>query len=163
MRAVWAVRVFMYWRKKLSKRHVKNLVLFFMMSVVILLPQINQHAMILGDDSLFHLNRFYDTAMQLKDHNLQYFISMYGYFGSGRIVNALYGPGIAYLNGVLLLIGGSWFKYQLLSDLFVSMLAAISMYYLVNRAKIAQSLQPWLVILYMSSNGVLAWATDQQF
>lgn len=153
----------MYWRKKLSKRHVKNLVLFFMMSVVILLPQINQHAMILGDDSLFHLNRFYDTAMQLKDHNLQYFISMYGYFGSGRIVNALYGPGIAYLNGALLLIGGSWFKYQLLSDLFVSMLAAISMYYLVNRAKIAQSLQPWLVILYMSSNGVLAWATDQQF
>ncbi len=128
-----------------------------------ILPQINQHAVILGIDSLFHLNRFYDAAMQIKTGNLQYFISMYGFFGSGRIVNAVYGPGIAYLNGMLLLLVGSWFKYQLLSDLFVSMLAAISMYYLVNRAKIASSLQPWLVILYMTSNGVLVWLTDQEF
>ena len=128
-----------------------------------ILPQINQHALVLGGDSLFHMNRFYDAAMQLKEHNLQYFISMYGYFGSGRIVNALYGPGIAYFNGALLLVSGSWFKYQLLSDLFVSMLASISMYYLVNRAKISPSLQPLLVILYMSSNGVLSWIIDQQF
>ncbi len=147
----------------MSKRHIKNLGLFFAMSVVMILPQINQHAMILGVDSLFHMNRFYDTAMQLKDHNLQYFISMYGYFGSGRIVNALYGPGVAYLNGALLLIVGSWVKYQLLSDLVVSMLAAISMYYLVNRAKVAPSLQPWLVVLYMTSNGIVTWLTDQQF
>ena len=147
----------------MSKRHLKNLGLFFIMSVVMVLPQINQHAMILGVDSLFHMNRFYDAAMQLKEHNLQYFISMYGYFGSGRIVNALYGPGVAYFNGVLLLLVGSWFKYQIISDLFVSMLAATSMYYLVNRAKIAPSLQPWLVVLYMTSNGILLWLTSQSF
>lgn len=47
---------------------------------------------ILGSDSVFHYNRFYEAAMQLKNGNFSYFLSLYGFQQSGRIVNALYGP-----------------------------------------------------------------------
>ena len=47
---------------------------------------------ILGSDSIFHYNRFYEAAMQLKNGNFSYFLSLYGFQQSGRIVNALYDP-----------------------------------------------------------------------
>ncbi|MDU1879425.1 MAG: hypothetical protein E6779_07590, partial [Finegoldia magna] len=58
-------------------------------------------------------NRFYEDAMQLKNGNFSYFLSLYGFQQSGRIVNALYGPFFSYLQGGLVLISGTWFRYQI--------------------------------------------------
>lgn len=72
--------------------------------------------MIIGSDSIFHFNHFYDIAMQMKHGNIQYFISMYGFQQSRRTINALYGPLIAYFHGGLVLLSRSWFNYQVLSN-----------------------------------------------
>ena len=40
--------------------------------------------------------------LQLKNGNFSYFLSLYGFQQSGRIVNALYGPFFAYLQGGLI-------------------------------------------------------------
>lgn len=92
-------------------------------ALILVLPQVLAHKMLLGSDSIFHYNRFYEAAMQLKEGNFHYFITMYGFQQSGRIINALYGPVAAYFNGALLLVGKTWFNYQILSDIAVYLLA----------------------------------------
>ncbi len=89
----------------------------FSFSLTLLLPQILTKAVVTGDDIVFHYNRFYDTAMQIKSGDFSYIMSLHGYQQSGRIVNALYGPYLAYLQGALLLLAGTWYRYQLLSNL----------------------------------------------
>ncbi len=49
----------------------------------------------LGSDSIFHYNRFYEAAMQLKMVTFL-LLSLYGFQQSAGIVNA-YGPFFAYL------------------------------------------------------------------
>lgn len=61
-------------------------------AVLLVTPQLFTRKVILGSDSVFHYNRFYEAAMQLKNGNFSYFLSLYGFQQSGRIVNALYGP-----------------------------------------------------------------------
>lgn len=39
-------------------------------TLVLVLPQVLAHKMFLGSDSIFHYNRFYEAAMQLKEGNL---------------------------------------------------------------------------------------------
>lgn len=130
-------------------------------SILIVLPQFSDHAIILGADSLFHFNRFFDAEEQIAHHNLSYFISVYGFSQSGRIVNALYGPYIAYFNGFLLYLTKSWFLYQILSNVLVTLLAGLSMYYLLISNKIKYTY--FLSIMYMMTYGVTTWITGQQF
>lgn len=61
-------------------------------AVLLVTPQLFTRKVILGSDSVFHYNRFYEAAMQLKNGNFSYFLSLYGFQQSGRIVNALYSP-----------------------------------------------------------------------
>ena len=56
-------------------------------AVLLVTPQLFTRKVILGSDSIFHYNRFYEAAMQLKNGNLSYFLSLYGFQQSGRIVN----------------------------------------------------------------------------
>ena len=63
---------------------------------------------IIGSDTIFHYNRFYETAQQIKHGNFNWFMTMYGFSHSGRVINALYGPLFAYANGLLILIVKSW-------------------------------------------------------
>ena len=58
---------------------------------------------IIGSDTIFHFNRFYETEEQIRNGNLSWFMTLYGFNQSGRVINALYGPASAYLNGLLLL------------------------------------------------------------
>ena len=87
-----------------------------MIAILLIVPQIAMQSMVIGSDSIFHFNRFFDTASQIKHGNFQYFSHMYGFQQSGRIVNALYGPLMAYFQGLLVLISPSWFVYQILSN-----------------------------------------------
>ena len=54
---------------------------------------------IIGSDTIFHFNRFYETEEQIRNGNLSWFMTLYGFNQSGRVINALYGPAFAYLNG----------------------------------------------------------------
>ena len=89
--------------KQIFKSRERLWVSLFIISFAILLvtPQLFTRKVILGSDSIFHYNRFYEAAMQLKNGNFSYFLSLYGFQQSGRIVNALYGPFFAYLQGGL--------------------------------------------------------------
>ncbi|NRR75415.1 hypothetical protein HRD57_07025 [Tetragenococcus halophilus] len=81
-------------KKSLSaskKRIFISLMIIFIASILLQWVQISNQNLYLGDDWIFHYNRFYDTAQQIKEGNFHYFISMYGFSQSGRIINALYG------------------------------------------------------------------------
>lgn len=145
------------------KKNIKVSGILFLVAVIIILPQLAQHALILGPDALFHFNRFFDTEQQIAHGNLQYFITTYGFSQSGRIVNALYGPYIAYFNGFLLYILKSWFWYQIISSIFVCFISGVSMYYLLIRNKINYYYALFIAVLYMLTYGVTAWITTQQF
>lgn len=54
-------------------------------SVVLVLPQLISNIPIIGIDALFHFNRFYDIAEQIKHGQFNYFMSEYGYQHSGRL------------------------------------------------------------------------------
>lgn len=100
----------------------------FLIAVLFVVPQLWRQKMILGADALFHYNRFYETAEQIKTGNFSYFISLFGFQQSGRIVNAVYGPLFSYLQGMLVLLAGSWFRYQVLSNFLVYLLAGCSLF-----------------------------------
>lgn len=113
--------------KKLLHYMVPFFIFLVLALVLIAYPLINKQTY-LGVDSLFHYNRFFDTAMQIKHHQISYFQSNYGFLQNGRMLNALYGPVVAYIGGFLLLICGTWFKFQIVTDLIVLIVAALGMY-----------------------------------
>ncbi|OPH32186.1 hypothetical protein B5J54_02535, partial [Enterococcus faecium] len=97
------------------KKYGPFLAIFFI-ALAFLMPHLFTHKLILGADAPFHYNRFYDAAQQIKYGDFHYFPSLYGFQQSGRIVNAVYGPFFAYLQGLIVLLAGSWFHYQILSN-----------------------------------------------
>ncbi|MGG5318815.1 hypothetical protein [Enterococcus sp. AZ072] len=134
-----------------------------LMAVLFILPNLITRDMIVGSDAVFHFNRFYDTAMQIKNGNFEYFITLYGFQQSGRIVNALYGPLWAYLNGLLVLIGGSWFRYQVLANFLIYLISGSSMYCLLKRAGISKSLAVSAAIFFMTTFSIQYWIQRQGF
>ncbi|EOH91677.1 hypothetical protein [Enterococcus pallens] len=134
-----------------------------LMAVLFILPNVITHNMIVGSDAVFHFNRFYDTAMQIKNGNFEYFITLYGFQQSGRIVNALYGPLWAYLNGLLVLIGGTWFRYQVLANFLIYLLSGSSMYCLLKRAGVSKSLAVTVAIFFMTTFSIQYWIQRQGF
>lgn len=137
------------------------LLVFTTFSILLLLPQVVTKGMLVGDDLVFHYNRFYETAMQLKHGNFSYFISLYGYQQSGRIVNALYGPYFAYLQGLLVLISGSWFRYQLLSNFLLSLLASSSLYIFLRKLKVLYTYALYLALVFTTTYSIQYWWLNQ--
>lgn len=134
-----------------------------MSSILLLIPFYFNRAMIIGSDTIFHFNRFYDTAMQIKHGNFQYFISMYGFQESGRIVNALYGPVMSYVQGALVLISPSWFGYQIISNSCLYFLASLSLYLLLRKAHIAIIYRLPLSLFYLTTYAIQYWTLRQGF
>lgn len=137
--------------------------LFCILAIFLVLPQINRHSIILGVDSIFHFNRFYDTMMQLKTGNFNYFLMNFGFGQTGRIINALYGPLFAYIQGFLLLVSKSWFKYQVLSDITLSLVSSFTMYALCKKSGLSKSLSCILGMFYSTSSVVAVWSVSTQF
>lgn len=132
-------------------------------SIVLLLPQFTMESPILGVDALFHFNRFYDTAMQIEHGNFNYFQTMYGFNGSGRIINAVYGPIFAYLAGTLLLICQSWFIFELVSNILVTVVAGLGIRYLARSLNVSFPGQIIAAILYMTMLLTSQWMLNQSF
>ncbi|MDN6751425.1 MAG: hypothetical protein L0L95_14365, partial [Staphylococcus equorum] len=153
-------------KKSLSaskKRLFISLMIIFIASILLQWVQISNQNLYLGYDWIFHYNRFYDTAQQIKEGNFHYFISMYGFSQSGRIINALYGPMFAYFNGLLLLICRSWFNYQLLTNFLITFLSAISMFTLLIKNKVRALICLIFSIMYSSFYIIQSWSFNQSF
>lgn len=103
-------------------------IIFGFVILIILSYQIRTHTAIFLSDGYFHFSRFYDAAQQIKTNNFSFFQSNWGFNQSERIVNALYGPYFAYLMGAILLICGTWFKFQIVTSFLISFIAATGMY-----------------------------------
>lgn len=151
--------------KQIFKSRERLWVSLFIIGFAILLvtPQLFTRKVILGSDSIFHYNRFYEAAMQLKNGNFSYFLSLYGFQQSGRIVNALYGPFFAYLQGGFILISGTWFRYQIVSRVLLHILAESSMYALLKQCKVKTSIALSLGLLYATTFSIQYWTMRQGF
>ena len=119
--------------------------------------------MVIGSDAIFHFNRFYDTSEQIRNGNFEYFISLYGFQQSGRIVNAFYGPFVAYLHGLLVFFSKNWFVYQVLSNLILFIISGCSMYTFLRAGHFTYRKSRIGAVLYMCTFSILYWATRQGF
>lgn len=119
--------------------------------------QLANHRTIIDIDTMFHYNRFYDISRQITTGNFSYFQTNFGFNQSGRIVNALYGPIIAYLNGFLILICGSWFRYQIVSYWVLGLIGGVGMYQLARKAKANRIASTIVSILFLNIGAYQAW------
>lgn len=141
----------------------KSFIVIFLVSLLLVTPQILNHSLILGADSIFHMNRIYDTYMQFKTGNFNYFQTNYGFIQSGRVVNAVYGPGFAYILGVILLSVHSWFKFQVITSFLGFFISGYSMYYLSRTMKVKRNIALMTAVLFMGSFWGTSWEINQNF
>ena len=63
--------------------------IFIAVTTIMIFYQLKAGVFTSGADTFFHSARFYDAAMQIKNHNFSPFQSNYGFQQSGRVINAL--------------------------------------------------------------------------
>ena len=148
--------------KKL-KEHRMPFIAIFTVSLFLVLPQILNHSVVLGADSIFHFNRIYDIYMQIKTGNFNFFQSNYGFQQSGRIVNAVYGPGFAYILGIILVAVHSWIKFQILTSFLLFFISGYSMYFLSRAMTATKKISLLTAILFMGSFWITGWEANQNF
>ncbi|WP_025730037.1 hypothetical protein [Atopobacter phocae] len=139
------------------------LFLFILVACLFCFQQIKMHQLSLGADTIFHYNRIYEAYMQIKTGHFEYFISLFSFNQSGRIVNAFYGPLFTYMQGLLLLIAGNWFRYQVLSNIIIYVVASSSMYKLLRYNGVKQSYSILLSIIYLTTYSIQYWVIQQAF
>lgn len=137
---------------------------YFIFSVVIILIlsyQLRSHTAIFVSDSYFHFSRFYDAAQQISNHNFSFFQTNWGFDQSGRIINALYGPYFAYLMGAILLLCGTWFKFQILTTFCISLVAANGIYKCLKKISNNQVINTLITLIYITS--INLWSNGTTF
>lgn len=138
-------------------------IVILLMAIALMSKQLLTHSVLLGADSIFHFNRFYDTAMQIKTGKFNYFQANFGFDQTGRVVNAIYGPIVAYLSGALLIICRNWFVFQSVQAIIFLVIAGMSMYLLCIKNNVSRGYAMVIGILYMYSSQLMGWITTQQF
>lgn len=119
--------------------------------------QLSNRSFVLNIDTWFHYDRFYDISRQFRSGNFSYFQMNYGFSQSGRIINAFYGPLFAYLMGFLVLITGTWFKFQILSYFLICFLGGSGMYLLVRKVGTNKLCSIILALLYINTSPLQTW------
>lgn len=147
--------------RQLKKYIPYFIILFF--AILFILPNVLTHNLIIGADAPFHYNRFYDTAEQFANWDFHYFPSMYGFQQSGRIVNAVYGPIFAYFQGLIVLVSGSWFHYQILSNFILFLISGWSMLTLLKYVNVKNWVSVPISVLFMTTYSIQYWAVNQGF
>lgn len=151
-----------FFKRICNSRSFPILVMLFM-ALILLIKPLLQSSIIIGVDALFHFNRFYDTAMQIKTGHFSYFQMNFGFGQSGRIVNAMYGPMFAYLSGLLLLISPSWYVFEMIYSVLIMLIAGLGMYKLCQVNKVSRGLSLLAGVMFMYSTPVFLWVGTQQF
>lgn len=139
------------------------LIVILLMAIALMSKQLLTHSVLLGADSIFHFNRFYDTAMQMKTGKFNYFQANFGFDQTGRVVNAIYGPVISYLSGALLILCRNWYMFQSIQAIIFLVIAGMSMYLLCIKNNVSRGYAMVIGILYMYSSQLMGWITTQQF
>ncbi|MCT6857898.1 MAG: hypothetical protein M3Z82_01345 [Apilactobacillus sp.] len=139
------------------------LLVFVLVGLLVLSKVIWNHSLILGHDSLFHFNRFVDAEEQLRTGKFSYFQMNFGFNQTGRIVNALYGPFVAYISGALLLISPNWYIFELIDVMVVMLVAAFGMYWLCKVNQVSRGYALIVASMYMIGSSVISWVNTQQF
>ncbi|CCG89696.1 MFS transporter [Pediococcus pentosaceus] len=153
---------------KFKERTMKNpnvgtFLVILITGLLLTMPQILNKSIILGADAIFHFNRLYDIAMQFDSGNFSYFTSNYGFQQTARIVNAVYGPGLAYILGFILFICRSWLKFQVISSLLLFLISGYTMNYLSTSVGLSRKVANMNSMLFMSSFWVMGWTVSQMF
>lgn len=144
------------------KKYVPYLIIL-LFAILFILPNILTHKLVIGADAPFHYNRFYDAAEQFANWDFHYFPSMYGFQQSGRIVNAVYGPLFAYFQGLIVLLSGSWFHYQILSNFILFLISGWSMLTLLKYVHVKNWVSVPISVLFMTTYSIQYWAVNQGF
>lgn len=139
------------------------LLIFVLVGLLVLSKVILNYSLILGHDSLFHFNRFLDAEEQLRTGKFNYFQMNYGFNQTGRIVNALYGPFVAYISGALLLISPNWYIFELIDVMLVMLVASFGMYWVCKVNKVSRGYAIIVSVMYMIGSSVISWVNTQQF
>ena len=147
----------------MNKRRCLPILVIAIIAAVMVLPQMITGGLILENDSIFHFNRIFDTYAQLKTHRLSYFQMNNSFQQSGRVINAVYRPGLSYILGFLLLICGSWVNFQVASLFLVFFIAGIGMYFLSKRIGADTMVAICASAIFMGSPYINAWGLSQQF
>ncbi|MCR8703303.1 hypothetical protein [Weissella cibaria] len=156
-------RRFAQYRQTGAYRDGQAVLCFVVIALLFALPILNQNRMVLGVDAFFHLHRFYDAAMQLKTGQFNYFVSLFGFNQSGRIVNAVYGPWFAYLNGLLLLLAGSWVRWQFWSNFIIAFGGLLAGYLALRWAHVRRLYSVAGAMIMVGSLPGLSWFANQAF
>lgn len=132
-------------------------------ATIMIFSQLKAGVVTVGGDTFFHFSRFYDAAMQIENHNFSPFQTNYGFQQSGRVINALYGPGFAYLNGLILLMVKTWFNYQIFTNYLICLLGAGTMMYLLEYVKINKPIAVLLSVIYINIGMIPAYINSNTF
>lgn len=151
------------WVNKIHESFFFPLIVFGLLTIIMLSSLILNNTLILSYDTIFHFNRFYDTAEQIRNGNFNYFQMNYGFLQTGRIVNALYGPLVAYIFGFILLLSYNWIVFEIIISSLVMIIAAFSMYWLCKTNGVKRDYSILMGSLYMIGSSVFSWVVTQQF
>lgn len=139
------------------------LILSLVLATLLQVPQLLNHVGLIGADTVFHFSRFYDAAQQIQNHNFSYFQMNYGMGETGRIVNAVYGPFFAYALGALLLVAGSWLRFQILLVYLLFIISGIGMYQLGIKLKMSRSAASIVTSLFLLNGYIFYWIPSNSF
>lgn len=142
--------------KKLVIKYYPILIIL-MGAYLLIAVQFRFYRTLMDIDTWFHYNRFYDISEQFSTHHFSYFQTNFGFERSGRVINAVYGPLFAYVNGLFVYLLGNWFSYQVLSNFILAFGSGIGMYFLGNKAKVNKNISTLLALLYMNIGSVQSW------
>ena len=148
------------------KNKITELIPYLLITVAalcMLWPQIHSRAFISGLDYYFHMSRTYETAMQIKTGHFSYFLSIFSWDHSARIVNALYGPIGGYVSGLILLLTHSWYRWEIVVSLITLTLSGSLMYHLGRFWHVNGYIDFIVSILYMLSSPISDFVFKQTF
>lgn len=137
-------------------KNVKAVLVIALISVLLLSPMILNHTAIMGVDSYFQNNRIYEAAMQIKHGNFS-FMNLYSFQQSGRIVNEVYSPLLGYVFGALLLVTGTWFKFEVLVNGLLFFAAGTTAYFVARKLRVPLKMSIATAVIFMTSISIYGY------
>ncbi len=134
-----------------------------MMAMEFVFIQMRTGRLIIGSDSIFHFNQIYEAEQQIKNRNFSYFMSIYAFHQSGRVINAVYGPILTYLLGALLLAVKSWYRLQVITSFLVYLVAGCGMYWALKKAEVRPWIGALIATIYMTMGWVPRWQMGSNY
>ncbi|MDE7051026.1 MAG: cell division protein [Lactobacillus sp.] len=139
------------------------IILSLVIATILIWTELSTRSGLTLDDTAFHFHRFYDTYQQIQNHNFSYFQMNYGMGASGRIVNALYGPFLAYIMGFLLLFCSSWLRFQVVITYLIFIIGGLGIYHLGRKVKMSRMVASVITALFLTTGYIAYWPRSNAF